>query len=112
MPVAVCFITSELKLRESQTPDMVEVWSRHSGIGASEMTVTLIPSEQHFGKSYAVIGHLYLPSVWAEEQVTSLQLGLASALVDCFAIDESQVLIMTSMIESGLVVEGGREIHW
>ncbi|MBY6196832.1 hypothetical protein [Vibrio hangzhouensis] len=112
MPVALCFTAPDLKFPKRHAPDIVELWSKHSGVDVSDMTVTLIPSELQLGKSYAVIGQLNLPSIWSAVNITALQLGLVQALVDGLAIDESQVLVMTSLVESGLVVESGQEVKW
>lgn len=55
---------------------------------------------------------LQLPSVWSQEKVTVLQLGLARALSQYFQLSLEQVHVVTTTINSGLVVENGGQITW
>ena len=55
---------------------------------------------------------IHLPSLRTSEQVGRLQVGLARALARGFAVAPGEVLVVTSIIESGHVVEGGETQAW
>src|SRR5918996_3197987 len=61
---------------------------------------------------YRVMAFIYLPSLRTSEQVGRLQVGLARALARGFAVAPGEVLVVTSIIESGHVVEGGETQAW
>jgi hypothetical protein len=88
------------------------MWANESGKSADHMTINVMPSSQQFGKKYAVMANLLLPSIWSLEDISLLQVGLAKALAVNFGVALSTVHIVTSVIGSGLVVEDGKEIQW
>jgi hypothetical protein len=49
--------------------------------------------------------------MWAEENVIAPSEGLAGALADLLHVEASAVQVLTSIVHSGLVVEGG-ETPW
>ena len=109
MPIANCFVASPTDHLAAHT--VVAAWSDRSGIDADEMTVNLVQVEQG-GKRYAVMAWLYLPSLWSEEDLVALTEGLAAALADVFRVQSSAIQVVTSIVESGLVVEAGETLHW
>ena len=114
MPIANCIIVSEVEeniILNNQT-DIISDWSQQSGVAREHMTINFIRSLAQFGKQYQVMATLQLPSVWSQEKVSILQLGLATALSKYFQISSEQVHVVTTIIESGLVVENGEEISW
>jgi len=109
MPIANCYVVSlpdDLDVNE-----IVAAWSTRSGIESDEMTVNLIAARQG-GKRYAAMAWLSLPSLWSEEDVIALSEGLAAALGDALVLDPPSVQVVTSIVPSGLVVEGGQAVHW
>ncbi|MCV5274217.1 hypothetical protein OFC49_26055, partial [Escherichia coli] len=68
--------------------------------------------EAQFGKEYLAVCSLNLPTIWPSKSISLLQLGLSSAISEYYGLDASKVRVMTSLIESGYVVEGGSEIKW
>jgi hypothetical protein len=50
--------------------------------------------------------------LWSSEQVRQLQVGLARALGRSFAVAPAEVQVITSIVESGQVVEGGETQDW
>jgi hypothetical protein len=109
MPIANCFFAPAPE--EPDAEAIVSAWSERSGLGADEMTVNLVPAQQG-GKPYAVMAWLHLPSLWSEENVIALGEGLAAALADVFRVKPSAVQVLTSIVASGLVVEGGETLRW
>jgi hypothetical protein len=109
MPIANCHV---LSMPDDLGPsDIVEAWSRHSGIEPDEMTLDLVAVQQG-GKRYRAIAWLYLPSLWPEEAVDALATGLAAALAEALDVESSSVQVLTSIMTSGLVVEAGEIMHW
>ncbi|WP_143872801.1 hypothetical protein [Catenovulum sediminis] len=114
MPIAHCLIAPALQKKVDNTTDLINLWVLHSGIpqAESEMTVNITHSNIQIGKGYAVMASLLLPSLWSKENISALQLGLASALSDYYSLPSKQVFVTTSIIESGLVVENNQEVKW
>jgi hypothetical protein len=109
MPIANCFLAQASEQPDAQA--IVAAWSQRSGIDADEMTVKVVDAQQG-GKAYAVMAWLYLPSLWPEEDVVALGEGLAAALADVLHVDASAVQVLTSIVNSGLVVDGGETLRW
>ncbi len=109
MPIANCIISQACSIKE---PNIVAEWAKLSGLSDSHMTVNLITRSAQFGHQYEVMVNLLLPSLWSKENVSKLQLGLAKALSRCLRVSIKQVHIVTSIIDSGLVVENGEELTW
>jgi hypothetical protein len=109
MPIANCLVASVPN--DLDTSQIVAAWSNRSRIDSDEMTINLLEALQA-GKPYAVMAWLYLPSVWPDDAVTALSEGLAAALADAFVVEPSSVQVVTSIVASGLVVEGGETVHW
>ncbi|MGF1694355.1 hypothetical protein L4C54_01630 [Vibrio lamellibrachiae] len=112
MPIANCFYAPSLDLQISQSSSIIDQWANYSEQDASLMTVNFIQTERQHGNAYFVIAELSLPSQWPQTSISKVQLGLAKALTETLSIETHQVLVMTTLIESGLIVENGQEINW
>lgn len=112
MPIANCIISPELTATLEQPQSLIELWSGHSGQSSEHMTVNLISSIAQVGAGYKIMAFLYLPSLWSDKAVSQLQIGLARSLAEGFACDLSSVQIITTMVNSGFVVENGEQIEW
>jgi hypothetical protein len=109
MPIATCYVTA---IPDDLDPDeIVAEWSTRSGIEPAEMTVNLVATRRG-GKRYAAMAWLYLPSLWPDEAVVALSTGLAAALADALGVAPSSVQVVTSIVESGMVVEAGEIARW
>jgi hypothetical protein len=111
VPIANCFVTDEVP-PQSEIEDLTAVWSEESGVGAEQMTINLVAGTRQSGAAYRVMAFLYLPSLWSPEQVRQLQVGLARALGRAFAVAPAEVQVITSVVESGQVVEDGETQDW
>lgn len=109
MPIANCIVAPECA---SGAGDLIELWASSSGLPAEQMTINIIPRSEQLGKRYTIMANLLLPSLWSDAHISRLQLGLASALSLHFAVAIDEIFVTTQIVTSGLVVEGGREIHW
>jgi hypothetical protein len=114
MPIANCIINPELSAHTdlSDQTDIISIWSKQSGVAIEHMTINFVSSIAQLGKQYQVMATLQLPSIWSQEKISILQLGLATTLSKCFSIPSEQVHVVTSVIDSGLVVENGEQITW
>ena len=111
MPVASCVLAPELAL-VGRAEDLLLAWSNQAGVDQSLLTLDICRAEQRLGKSYLIITTLFLPSAWSPSQVNTIQLALAKTLAIYFQIELSDVLVITQVIQSGLVVEHGQLVVW
>jgi len=76
------------------------------------MTINVITSNEQLGKKYTILTTLLLPSIWSYSDISSLQIGLTKALTLHFNVSLKDVFISTNMVNSGMVVESGKEAKW
>lgn len=76
------------------------------------MTINLVAGTQQTGAAYRVMAILYLPSLWNAAHVRGLQIGLARALSSGLALPPAEVHVITTVVESGHVVEHGETQEW
>jgi len=112
MPIANCIITPKCQSSLDHSVSLINIWSKESKLSSEHMTVNLIESKVQLGNNYNVMANLLLPSMWSRKDISSLQIGLANALAQYFSVTLQSVHVVTSIINSGLVVEGGKEITW
>lgn len=112
MPIANCILSPQINENSGDSVGLIELWGKHSGVDTSEMTVTVVRAEEQVGKKYGAICTLSLPSLWSPESISSLQVGLSMAICEHFGLKVADVLVMTSLIDSGFVVEGCKEVGW
>lgn len=96
----------------AKLPSIIDLWSEQAGVTAEEMAVNFVAVDQQQGRGYKIMANHYLPSIWSSSSVSSLQLGLAKAPALYFDKPWAEVMVITTMIESGLVVEAGEIQHW
>ncbi|NOI29258.1 hypothetical protein [Vibrio coralliilyticus] len=111
MPIAHCTISPDL-ISKAETVEVIERWGSFSEQPTTDMTINFVLAEQQEGRPYQIIANFFLPSVWSEKSVSALQLGLAKALSENFSVEPKNVLVMTTILSSGFVVENGREVTW
>ncbi len=109
MPIANCIVTTDC---QHNSFDLVELWAKESGQSSEHMTINITTSTHQYGNKYTIMATLWLPSIWSKSNISSLQLGLAKALAYYFNIAPSEIHVITQIVESGNVVEGGKEIQW
>ena len=111
MPIANCFVREGVATG-AEIQRLAGVWAEESGISDEHMTINVLEGTRQNGACYGVMAFLYLPSLWSCEHVRRLQVGLASALARGFAVDPVEVQVITSIVESGHVVENGETQEW
>ena len=113
MPIANCFLHDDVPTElELEVDALTALWSQESDISSEQMTINVITGTRQTGTRYRVMAFLYLPSLWRSEQVGRLQVGLARALSRGFAVAPDEVQVITSIVDSGHVVAGGKTQSW
>ncbi len=112
MPIANCIITSDCKNSSGDSNELIKLWANESKQSSEAMTINITTSDEQHGKKYTVMANLLLPSIWSGSDISQLQLGLAKALTLHFHVSLKEVFVATSIVNSGMVVEEGKEIEW
>ncbi len=112
MPIANCVVSAHCLKNIKPAGKLVDLWAGKSGKPAQQMTLNIIERVQQEGSAYEVMTQLYLPSLWSQDDIELLQLGLADALATYFDIAIGDVQIITHVVESGMVVEDGEVATW
>ena len=112
MPIANCIISPECKRNTDRPKSLIELWSSEAKISSEHMTINLTQSSEQLGKKYQVMATLLLPSAWSLTDISSLQIGLAVALGEYFHLHINEVFVSTTIVNSGMVVETGKEVVW
>jgi hypothetical protein len=111
VPIANCFLRGEHPA-EADVDRLIALWSEESDVGPEEMTINLIAGARQGGSSYRLMALLFLPSLWSRDAVDRLQRGLAAALSRGLGLSPSDVHVITSIVDSGHVVENGQTQEW
>jgi len=109
MPIVNCVVNSNCPVGNG---DLIKMWAAESGQSSEHMTINIIKSIQQFGQEYTVMANLQLPSLWSDKDISQIQVGLANALAKYFDLNLNQVHIISNIVDSGLVVENGKELNW
>jgi hypothetical protein len=112
MPIANCIVTPKCQNGSGGSGNLIELWSSESKISSEHMTINIITSNEQLGNKYTIMATLLLPSIWSNSNVSSLQIGLAKALASHFKVSLKEVFISTNIVNSGMVVESGKEVKW
>ena len=111
MPIVNCFI-KEKYFDQTVFDALTEGWSIEIGVALDDITINWIVINGQSGQSYEAMVHLYLPTVWSEDQIAQIQLNLLKLIAKHLALEPDHILIMTSMIPSGQVVSNGEVEKW
>ena len=109
MPIVNCVITQECS---QGSGNLIELWADESGISSEHMTINIVIGSEQLENKYKIMANLALPSMWSTSDISSLQVGLAKALSQHFALAISEVHVITNIVTSGMVVESGQEVKW
>ena len=112
MPIANVFLARTSPAEPRDDIVLVERWSQASGISAEHMTLNIIQMAAQHGAACPIMAFLYLPTLWRNDQRDALQLGLARALSEGFAVETGSIQVVTSLVESGCTVAAGRIETW
>jgi hypothetical protein len=111
VPIANCFVRGDLPA-DVDVEGLIALWSEESDVGPEEMTINLIAGARQGGSSYRLMAMLFLPSLWSPDAMRRLQRGLAAALSRGLELPLADVHVITSIVDSGHVVENGETQEW
>ncbi len=112
MPIANCVVSARLWESVELVTDPVTLWAERASQDPSQMSINVSVAEAQFGSAYAVVATLLVPDSWSAAGLASLQSGLASTLATCFAVPAGDIIVCTSVLSSGHIVEGGEPVTW
>lgn len=111
MPIANCFIKRK-DIPETLLDTMVREWGMRIGVAEKDICLNFISGFVQAGRSYEVMVNLFLPNLWAEQDIRNIQQSLLDILSGSLHLKKEDIFIMTSVIASGHVVENGQIITW
>jgi hypothetical protein len=112
MPIVNCFIAPGLDPAQTNQQDIIDLWGKEANQSTGHMAINWIRCTMQTGHSYPVMAELSLASLWSAEHISDIQVGLAKALAIYFSLSLEQVFVLTTIVESGRVVDNGREVIW
>lgn len=111
MPIANCFIKNK-QIKPEDLQELIIKWSEEIQVDVKDICFTVVTDFLQAGQQYEILVNLYLPSLWSENDVTTIQKGLMRVLTTFFKLKPSEIFILTSIIQSGHVVENGEIVEW
>ena len=111
MPIAYCFVKDKPGIK-AHLQKLVSDWANEAGVDPKNITINLVTIQHQVGNPYAVMINLYLPTVWSEEDVQRIQVSLLKVAMNHFQVEAKEIFVMTSLIQSGHVVEDGKVVRW
>lgn len=123
MPIANCFVDFDLQYaliadegngKRGEKLDIISAWAEKAKLpkAREHMTINFIQSHSQHGTAYPIMAWLYLPSLWPQEDVHSLQRALAETLSHFLHKELEDVHIITTIVDSGQAVVGGETQEW
>lgn len=111
MPIATCFLKN--KKADKNTLDVIaNEWSTAINVDVKDISITFVQDYYQAGQNYSALVYLYLPSLWSEKSINNIQTELINLLVKHLNISHDRILIITSIVQSGHVVENGGIVTW
>ncbi|MTI30747.1 hypothetical protein [Xanthovirga aplysinae] len=111
MPIANCFIKDN-KLNQEKLHELAIEWAKMIQVAVNDICITTTSNFMQGGQQYEVMVNLFLPSLWSQDDIKKIQSSLLGLLVKYLEIKSSEIFIITSIIESGHVIENGEIIDW
>jgi len=109
MPIANCFLRADIPLPSA---DIASAWRSTIGVDLKDVSISFIPGCLRQGAAYAVMVQLFLPSLWSPASIKTIQLSLADLLQQSMSLEPEDVFIITTIVQSGAVVEQGAIVEW
>lgn len=111
MPVANCMLTN-IKIDKKIVAPLVSEWAAEIKIHENYITVNLIENQLQLGKNIPIFANLYLPSLWTNGEIEKIGLAFHKVLIKYFNVNDEDIFIITSIIESGNAFEKGKAQYW
>ena len=91
---------------------MAGKWAEKLHIDIKDICLTVLTDFTQVGQQYEVMINLFLPSLGAEEDVKKIQKTLLELLKSYLKINSSEIFLITSIVQSGHVMENGKIAEW
>ena len=111
MPIANCYIKNK-QVSQGELEELAGKWAEKLHIDIKDICLTILTDFTQVGQQYEVMINLFLPSLWAEEDVKTIQKTLLELLKSYLKIDPSEIFLITSIVQSGHVMENGKIAEW
>lgn len=111
MPNANCFLKDKTVDRD-ELEKMVLEWAEVIGVDIKDICINIVTDFIQLGKKYSAMVCLYLPSLWSNNDKERIQMELLNILAKYLRTTEDNIFIVTSIVESGNVVENGEIVKW
>jgi hypothetical protein len=111
MPIVNCFIKDK-KVSQRELQEFAEKWASELNVEVKDICLTFISNCVQGGQQYEGLVNLYLPSLWTETDINRIQNSLLTNLCELLKTEASKIFIITSIIQSGHVVENGEIVNW
>lgn len=110
MPIATVF--SKIQISRQTLHTIVSQWAENSSLDTDDVTLNVIPEFMQEGMNYSLLVNLYLRSLWPEEDIVKIQMALMQALQQNLKAPSDEIFMITSLIQSGHIVENGDIVRW
>ena len=111
MPIANCYIKNK-QVSQGELEELAGKWAEKLHIDIKDICLTVLTDFTQVGQQYEVMINLFLPSLWAEEDVKKIQKTLLELLKSYLKINSSEIFLITSIVQSGHVMENGKIAEW
>ena len=111
MPIAHCLV-KDFVILPHEWDDVVTDLAEKAKLNKTDITLNVIANTHQFGNHYKIMVNLYLPTLWTSMDVELIQTSLLQAFIENLKLNPSEIFILTSLIESGHVVENGKIVWW
>lgn len=112
MPIAFVYVGRGFPISQEQVEKLAGAWSSLSKISLEDITVTVQEHIHQAGGGYKAMVRLILPSLWEENDVRRISMSLNEAVVKTLHLRDEDVVIMTSIVSSGEVLDRGVILEW
>ncbi len=107
MPIVMINNFSKREILAAQAQGIVKMWSDLSGFEEEDITITVSKGSIEAGRNYQLIVHLYIASTVPANKIKVLQTSLAQSIAQSCLFDLNTIVIMTQIIQPGMILENG-----
>lgn len=111
MPIANCYI-NQITASTQQLETLTKEWADSIDVALKDICLSFIEVSNQTGQKYKVMVNLFLPTIWDKLSIERIQINLDRALKKHLNLRNEDVFIITSIVQSGNVVENGQIANW
>jgi len=111
LPIANCYI-NQVKVSDEELEALTNEWAEKIEVELKDICLSFVEVSTQTGQKYKVLVNLFLPSAWDKSSIEKIQINLDLVLKKYLRLNDRDVFIITNIVESGNVVEGGKIVRW